>query len=231
LSCFRDDDTARVAILTGTGTKGFCTGADLRETLPPRNSFASAMFTNDEEGIREGNYIRGLDIERLRIGKPLIAAINGIAVGGGLEIAMACDIRIASETATFGLPEVKRGSIPAVGGIHQLMQSVGHSAALTMILGGDSVDAETALRIGLVSEVHPHGALLERANALAETIASNAPLAVRAARMLALEGADLSLPQALLLEQLAWGLLRDTDDRIEGRRSFAEKRAPIFTGK
>lgn len=225
---FRDDRTARVCVITGTGEKSFCTGADLRDTLPPVTAFASAMFAPDDDSISEGNYIRGLDVGRLRIGKPLIAAVNGFAVGGGLELALACDIRLASRTAKLGLPEVKVGSIPAVGGIQRLMRSVPYSAAMTMILSGEMVDADRAFAIGLVSEVVEPTDLLPRAIGLASTIAMNAPLAVRAARMLALDGADMSVPQAMVLEELTWGVLRDTEDRIEGRKAFAEKRRPDF---
>jgi E-phenylitaconyl-CoA hydratase len=197
---FRDSASARVCILTGAGPRAFCTGADLRDTLPRSESFASAMFAQDEESIKGGNYIRGLDLARIGLGKPVIAAINGYAVGGGLEIALACDIRLCSNNASFGLPEVRLGSIAAVGGMQQLMRSVPHSAAMT------------------------------RALELAREIAANAPLAVQAARLLALQGADMTVQQAMLLEQLAWGVLRDTEDRIEGRKAFAEKRTPQFKG-
>jgi enoyl-CoA hydratase/carnithine racemase len=231
LSLFRDSSSAHVCILTGTGTRSFCTGADLRQTLPPSDSFATAMFAADEQSIEMGNYIRGLDIERLQIGKPIIAAINGFAVGGGLELALACDIRLGSENAMLGLPEVKRGSIPAVGGIQRLMRSVPHSAAMTMILTGANLDAVSAARIGLLSEVLPPNRLMPRAIELAREITANAPLAVKAARMLAIQGADMTISQAMLLEQLAWGVLRNTADRVEGRKAFAEKRPPVFTGR
>jgi E-phenylitaconyl-CoA hydratase len=227
---FRDCASARVCILTGTGPRSFCTGADLRDTLPPSRSFASAMFAQDEESIESGNYIRGLDLVRIGLGKPVIAAINGYAVGGGLEIALACDIRLCSNNASFGLPEVRIGSIAAVGGIQQLMRSVPHSAAMTMILTGGRIDADKAARFGIVSEVMPLEDLMPRALELAREIAANAPLAVQAARLLALQGADMTLQQAMLLEQLAWGVLRDTEDRIEGRKAFTEKREPQFKG-
>jgi E-phenylitaconyl-CoA hydratase len=227
---FRDSASARVCILTGAGPRAFCTGADLRDTLPRSESFASAMFAQDEESIKGGNYIRGLDLARIGLGKPVIAAINGYAVGGGLEIALACDIRLCSNNASFGLPEVRLGSIAAVGGMQQLMRSVPHSAAMTMILTGGRIDADKAARLGIVSEVMPLDDLMSRALELAREIAANAPLAVQAARLLALQGADMTVQQAMLLEQLAWGVLRDTEDRIEGRKAFAEKRTPQFKG-
>lgn len=228
---FRDDSEARVCILTGTGTRAFCTGADLKETLPPATAFAAAVFEPDHASITQGNYIRGLDLERLDLGKPIIAAVNGHAVGGGMELALACDIRIASETATFGLPEVKVGSIPAVGGIQRLIRYAPHSLAMQMILTGERIDAATAARIGLVSAAVPPDQLLERAMEVAQRIAANAPLAVKAARMLAIEGINMPIPQAMLLEQFVWGVLRDTADRVEGRKAFAEKRAPVFRGR
>lgn len=228
---FRDHEDARVCIITGAGDRAFCTGADLRETLPPSAPFARAVFAPDEASIASGNYIRGLDLERLNIGKPIIAAINGYAVGGGMELALTCDIRIASTSAQFGLTEVRMGSIPAIGGIQRLMRSVPHSIANTMILTGNLVDAETAARIGLVSEVVEAGELLDHAMELAGRIAANAPLAVKAARLLANQGPEMTLQQALVLEQFVWGTLRDTEDRIEGRRAFAEKRTPVYRGR
>ena len=228
---FRDTSEARVAIITGTGQKSFCTGADIKATLSSDTPFAQGVFEPDERSIREGNYIRGLDLGRLGIGKPIIAAINGYAYGGGLELAMACDIRLASTNATFALSEVRIGSIPAVGGIQRLMRTVPHSAALTMILTGDPVDAATASRIGLVSGVFEPAELMHEARRLADKIASNAPLAVKAALLLAKEGLDMAVPQAMLLEQFVWGALRDTEDRVEGRKAFAEKRQPTFRGR
>ncbi|MFG1359164.1 enoyl-CoA hydratase/isomerase family protein [Xanthobacter pseudotagetidis] len=228
---FRDHPGARVAVVTGTGDRGFCTGADLKETLPPQTPFAASVFAGDEAGILDGNYIRGLDLDRLQIGKPVIAAINGHALGGGLELALACDIRMAAPNATFGLPEVRSGSIPAVGGIQRLMRTMAHSAAMTMILTGEAIDAKAALAAGLVSQVVPLEELLPQALALAGRIAANAPLAVKAARMLARDGLDMPIPQAMQLEQFVWGTLRETHDRVEGRRAFAEKRAPRFTGR
>lgn len=228
LIAFRDDADQRVCVITGAGERGFCTGADLKETLPPSAAFAASVFEPDAMSIAHGNYIRGLDLERLQIGKPLIAAINGHAVGGGLELALACDIRLAVGTARFGLPEVKVGSIPAVGGIQRLMRSVPHTAAMTMILTGETIDATQAEAIGLISEVLSSTDLMPRAMDLARSIAENAPLAVQAARMLALSGFDMTISQAMLLEQFVWGVLRDTEDRIEGRQAFAEHRQPVF---
>lgn len=231
LIAFRDDPSKRIAIVTGTGARAFCTGADLKDTLPQKASFASTVFQDDATSIENGNYIRGIDIERIGLTKPLIAAINGHAIGGGLELALACDIRLCSEEAKFGLSEVRIGSIPAVGGIQNLIRTVPQSLAMTMILGGELIDANRAERCGLVSERLPASQLMARAKQLATTIAENGPLAVQAARMLALKGRDMTIPHAMLLEQFAWGILRDTYDRIEGRVAFAEKRPPVFEGR
>lgn len=231
LERFRDDESARVAVLTGTGERGFCTGADLHETLPPEVPFAVAFLAPDAVSVAKGNYIRSLDIGRLRIGKPLIAAINGHAWAGGMELAMACDIRVASTTATFSLPEVKIGSVPAVGGMLRLLRSIPHSKAMTMVLTGEAVGAEEAERLGIVSSLYSPDELMAGALTLARKIAANAPLAVRAARLAAHEGGDMTAQQALLFEQMVWGLLRDTDDRKEGRKAFSQKRPPVFHGR
>jgi E-phenylitaconyl-CoA hydratase len=230
LRLFRDDEGSHVCVITGSGDKAFCTGADLRDTMPPSSSFAQGIFSPAANSVANGNYIQALDISYIAVNKPIIAAVNGYAMGGGCELALSCDICIASSNAVFALPEVRVGSIPAVGGIQQLIRSIGKSAAMSMILTGRHVGADEALRLGLISEVVPPEQLMSRANELAREIAANAPLAVRAALMLANEGRDLPLSSALLLERLTWGTLRDTEDRIEGRRAFAEKRKPMFKG-
>ena len=211
----------RVGILTGAGERAFCTGADLKKTMPPAESFAELHF-----GPRVGLP----PVSTLRTPKPMIAAINGFALGGGLEMAMLCDIRIAASTAVFGLPEVCIGSIPAGGGTQRIVRAVGQSDAMLMLLTGERIDAQEALRIGLVSRVVPSAELLATAHSIARCIASNAPLAVAAAKRLAEVGRELPLAAGLELEQQSFGNLRDSEDRIEGRRAFAEKRAPSFQG-
>lgn len=216
------DDAIRVAILTGAGDRAFCVGADLKKTMPPAESYASIAF-----GHPQGDHLLdGLDTD-----KPLICAINGFAIGGGLEIALACDIRIAVPTARFGLGEVKVGSIPTAGGTQLLPRAIGRSLAMQMMLTGEPIDADTALRSGLVSELVPAEELLARAHAIATRIAANAPLAVRAVKRLVTRGADLPLDVAMEVERFVWGLLRDTEDRIEGRTAFSEKRPPEFRGR
>ena len=215
-------DAIRTAILTGAGERAFCTGSDLKKTMPPKESFAQLHFG----GVRETP-----PISTLQTGKPVIAAINGFALGGGLELALLCDIRVASSKAVFGLPEVCIGSIPGGGGTQRLIRAVGRSDAMLLLLSGERIDAQEALRIGLVSRVVEPEALIETARAIASRIAANAPLAVAAVKRLAQIGGDLPLPAGLELEQQAFGALRDTEDRIEGRVAFGEKRPPAFKGR
>jgi E-phenylitaconyl-CoA hydratase len=170
-------------------------------------------------------------LSKLHTDKPVIAAINGYALGGGLELALLCDVRIASSKAIFSLPEVGIGSIPGAGGTQRLIRAVGRSDAMMMLLTGERIDAAEALRIGLVSRVVEPEALQDAARALALKIASNAPLAVAAVKRLARIGVELPLAAGLELEQHAFGVLRDSEDRIEGRMAFAEKRKPVFRGR
>lgn len=216
------DESVRVVVLTGNGDKAFCTGSDLKKTMPPKESFAELTF-----GKPRWLYpFAGMEID-----KPMICAVNGFALAGGMELALACDIRIASSNAQFGQSEVCVGSIPAAGGTQRLPRMVGMSDAMLMMLTGDRVDAQTALRIGLVSRVVPLESLMDEAMKIARRIADNAPLAVRAVKRLVRDGLDLPLLTAIQAEQFALGLLRDTEDRLEGRRAFQEKRKPVFAGK
>lgn len=216
------DPTVRVFVLTGAGDRAFCTGADLKKTMPPPESAAQQVY---------GNGAKPLNFGSLSTPKPVIAAINGFALGGGLELALLADVRICSETAQFGLPEVRVGSIPGAGGTQRIIRAVGMSDAMKLLLTGQRIDAREALRIGLVSEVVPQQELHDAAMAIATAIAGNAPLAVSAVKHLAMTGRELPLAAGLDLERYAFGLLRDTEDRLEGRRAFAEKRAPVFQGR
>ncbi|HLU78277.1 MAG TPA: enoyl-CoA hydratase-related protein [Burkholderiaceae bacterium] len=218
----KEDDNIRVAILTGAGEKAFCTGSDLKKTMPPKESFAELTFGRAESD----HLLAGLDTD-----KPLICAINGYAMGGGMELALACDIRLASTNAVFALSEVRIGSIPGAGGTQRLPRAIGASNAMLMLLTGDRVDAQEALRVGLVSKVVEPGDLLPAARAIAERIAANAPLSVRAIKRLVYSGMDMPLPAAIDAERYVFGLLRDTEDRIEGRKAFQEKRPPVYRGR
>lgn len=216
------DDEVRCVVLTGAGDKAFCTGSDLKKTMPPKESPAQLAFGQ----AQSGHLLDGMQMD-----KPIVCAINGYAMGGGMELALACDVRVASENAQFALSEVRIGSIPGGGGTQVLPRVIGQSDAMWMLLTGDRMDAREALRVGLVSQVVPAGQALAAALAIAGRIAQNAPLSVRAVKRLVRDGAALPLPQALALESYVFGMLRDTEDRIEGRRAFQDKRPPVYRGR
>ena len=210
----RDNASIRGVILTGAGDKAFVAGADIRE-------LAHSTAIDAEQGSRFGQAVLDL-IENL--GKPVIAAINGYAFGGGLETAMACTIRIAVEHAKLGQPEVKLGLIPGGGGTQRLPGLVGKGRALQLMLTGAPIGADEAYRIGLVNEVLPAAGLIARAEEILAEIAANAPLAIRYAL-------DAVNTQGIELEASYFGLLAGTEDRKEGTAAFLEKRAPHFSGR
>jgi len=227
----RDRSDLRVAVVTGEGTRAFCAGADLKGTQTSPAGYAEAVFQSAERSADLGLYIRLMDLTDLGLWKPVVAAVNGHCLGAGLEIALQCDLRLASSNASFGLPEAKVGSIPAVSGLHRLLKAVPAAHAMQMALTGERVGAAEAHRIGLVTQVVEPAALMERALALAETIAANAPLAVQAIKKLSRQTLHLSDADAQQLTELYWGVLRDTHDRLEGRKAFAEKRSPNYLGR
>jgi enoyl-CoA hydratase len=209
------------AILTGSGTKAFVAGADIGEL-----SGQGAMDGRDRS-LAGQRVFRSLE----RCGKPVIAAVNGFALGGGCELAMACHLRVASETAKFGQPEVKLGIGPGYGGTVRLPRLVGRGRALELLLTGAMIDAQEALRIGLVNRVVPADRLMAECEAMMQTILANGPLAVRACLELVDAGSDMSLDEALLLEANYFGLLSATADMREGTTAFLEKRKAKFEGK
>jgi enoyl-CoA hydratase/carnithine racemase len=227
----RDRDDIRVAVLTGAGTRAFCAGADLKGTQTSPAPYPEAVFRSVAQSGERGLYIRLMDLGDLELWKPIVAAVNGHCLGAGLEIALQCDLRIASTNASFGLPEATVGSIPAVSGLHRLLKAVPSAHAMQMVLIGDRIGAADAQRIGLVTETVEPEALADRAIALAMRIASNAPLAVQAVKRLSRRTAHLSDADAQLLTELHWGVIRDTQDRLEGRKAFAEKRPPRYVGR
>lgn len=231
LSAARDDDEVRVIVLTGAGKKSFCVGADLKNTSPPSTNFGSSFVRSIDRAAAEGIYVRLLDLSSLRIFKPIIGAINGYCLGGGLELALQCDLRIASNNAVFGLPEAAVASIPAVCGIQALQKAVPSAIAMKMLLTGSKVDAAYAERVGLISDVVEPEVLVEKALELAGVIAANGPLAVQMIKKVAETSSNVPLAQALEFTELAWGAMRDSEDRIEGRKAFAEKRKPRFNGR
>ncbi|BBQ01229.1 crotonase (plasmid) [Burkholderia sp. SFA1] len=227
----RDDDDVRVIVLTGAGSKSFCVGADLKRTLPPSTSFGSSFVKSLDRAGAEGIYVRLMELSSLRIFKPMIAAINGYCLGGGLELALQCDLRIASKSAVFGLPEAVVASIPAVCGIQALQRAVPSAIAMKMLFTGAKIDAAYAHRIGLISDIAEPDALLDDALALARSIASNGPLAVQMIKKVIETSANVPLAQALEFTELAWGAMRESEDRVEGRKAFAEKRQPVYRGR
>ena len=227
----RDDDDVRVIVLTGAGTKSFCVGADLKNTLPPSTNFGASFVKSIDRAAAEGVYVRLIDLSTLRIFKPLIAAINGYCLGGGLELALQCDLRVAAGNAVFGLPEAVVASIPAVCGIQALQRAVPSAIAMKMLLTGCKIDAAYAERVGLVSDVVPPESLLDKARELAATIAANGPLAVQMIKKVAETSSNVPLAQAIEFTELAWGAMRESEDRVEGRRAFAEKRKPGYKGR
>lgn len=227
----RDDEEVRVIVLTGAGRKSFCVGADLKNTLPPSTNFGSSFVKSIDRAAAEGVYVRLIELSSLRIFKPMIAAINGYCLGGGLELALQCDLRIAATNAVLGLPEAVVGSIPAVCGIQALQKAVPSAVAMKMLLTGGKVDAGYAERVGLVSDVVEPESLMNKALELARIIAGNGPLAVQMIKKVAETSSNVPLTQALEFTELAWGAMRESEDRIEGRRAFAEKRKPQFKGR
>lgn len=211
----------RAILLTGAGEKAFAAGADIQE-------LAQVSAVEGQELALRGQHL----FDRIEsCGKPVIACVNGFALGGGCELAMACAFRIASETAKFGQPEVKLGLLPGYGGSQRLPRLVGKGTALKLLLTGEMISAEEALRIGLVEEVVAPDQLLPRAEQVAKTIASMAPIAVAKCIEAVQAGYDLPLRQALDLEASLFGLCCGTEDRTEGTRAFLEKRSAIWKGR
>lgn len=224
---FRDDPELWVAILTGAGDTAFCAGADLKFLT---QHYASMSPLERRERSEREPGVGGIT-RNLSIWKPIIAAINGHCLAGGLEIALACDIRIAADTATFGLTEVSLGIIPGAGGTQRLPRLIPLAKALEMILTADRIDAHEAFRIGLVNQVVPRGEVMAEALKIAERICQNAPLAVRAAKEAVYRGIDLPLSEGLRMEQFLAEPIRQTQDAREGPKAFLEKRRPVFRGR
>src|SRR6476659_2375866 len=217
----KNDASVRVVIFTGAGEKAFIAGADIGE-LAKHDAVSGKEYTHRGQSVL--NLIENL-------GKPVIACINGFALGGGCEIAMACTIRLASENAKFGQPEVKLGIIPGYGGTQRLPRLVGKGIAMQLVLAGEMITAQEALRIGLVNEVTAPADLIPRAEAIAQKIVANAPLAVQYALEAINKGLEISQAEGLYLEATLFGLACATEDKKEGTTAFLEKRAAQFKGK
>ncbi len=215
------EDAIRGVILTGAGPKAFVAGADIADLAK------QGPFDGKARALRGQGVLRRLET----CGKPVVAAVNGFALGGGCELAMACHIRIASDTAKFGQPEVKLGIAPGYGGTQRLPRLVGKGRALQLILSGEMIDAAEAYRIGLVNKVVPAADLAAESEKLVRGILAMGPLAVRLSLEAVERGLDMSMEEGLLLEANHFGLLAATADMKEGLTAFLEKRAPKFAGR
>lgn len=215
------DSEVRAVILTGAGDKSFVAGADI-------NELAVQTPVGGRDHARRGQRL----FDRIeRLGKPVIAAVNGFALGGGCELAMACTIRLASDTARFGQPEINLGIIPGYAGSQRLPRLVGRGRAQELLLTGDMISADEAFRIGLANRVVPAAQLMDEARTLAHTLAAKAPVAVRYILDAVASGADMAFAEAEDHEATLFGLVSTTDDMREGTRAFLEKRKPSFTGQ
>jgi E-phenylitaconyl-CoA hydratase len=217
----RDDPSIRAAVVTGAGERSFSVGADLKSFIPEVPELDGFWLTQRGQLLNRG----------LEVWKPVVAAVNGYCLGGGLTLLLATDLRVAAPHATFGLPEVQRGVLPANGGTQRLLAQLPFAIAMELLLTGEPIDAETALRWGLVNRVMPAGELLSAALEHAARIAANAPLAVQAAKELAYRSRDLDLATGLRLEQAMARVLRASEDAREGAAAFQEKREPAFKGR
>jgi enoyl-CoA hydratase len=222
LRALEADDELRVAVVTGAGDKDFAAGADIGEL----RALSSA---NEARLMAERSHEIGLFIAGMR--KVVIAAVNGFALGGGCELAMGCDIRVASDAAKFGQPEINLGIIPGWGGTQRLTRLVGPGMAKLLNLTGEMIGADEALRIGLVERVYPAAELMPAARALAQQIASKAPLAVAAIKQAIIRGMDMSLPDACMYEAAIFGAVTQTEDAKEGTGAFLEKRVATWKGR
>ena len=217
----RDDDEVRVVIVTGAGEKAFCAGADIKSFVGRDEELSELWLTQKDQLLNRG----------LEVWKPVIAAVNGYCVGGGMTLLLGTDLRVASDNAVFSLAEVKRGIVAANGGTQRIMKQLPHAIAMEMLLLGDRMDAATAAHWGLINRVVPGEALMDTARDLAERIKENAPLAVQASKELALRSHDLDLPSGLRMEQFVNRILHRSEDTQAAKKAFAEKRKPSFKGR
>ena len=229
---FRDDDSLRVAILTGAGEKAFCAGGDLGRLMP---LFTGARQPEDEWDRRlmedPGTVMSTALLRPFELYKPIVSAINGVAVAGGTEILQSTDIRVASRLATFGLTEAQRGLVPGGGSMVRLPRQIPYCKAMEILLTGDRMSAEEALRVGFVNEVVEPEELMARAMEFAERLARNAPLALRAIKEAVLRTSGMQLESAYQIEYEISAQVMASQDAREGPKAFMEKREPVFTGK
>jgi enoyl-CoA hydratase/carnithine racemase len=217
----RDDSEIWVAIVTGAGEKSFTVGADLKKSIPKQEEWWEVWLTQRDQLLNRG----------LEVWKPVIAAVNGYCLGGGMTLLFSTDIRVASENSTFGLSEVKRGILPANGGTQRVLRQLPYPIAMEMLLTGDPIKAEEAQKIGLINKVVPQKELMSVARRYAERICENGPLAVRAIKELSIRSQYMHLDDGLRLEAIMQKLLKQTEDAKEGPKAFSEKRKANFQGK
>lgn len=222
-NAFNNSDDQKIAIITGTGNRAFSAGADLKAAAERR---ARGEPAGDGMSYAGAGLLKGTHIY-----KPMIAAVNGYAIGGGLELTLACDIRLASENASFGLSEVRWSLIASGGGLSYIMRNIPRAIAMRMILTGEHIDAQEAYRIGLINEIVPQNKLLPRAIEIARVIGQNGPLAVSTSKETAIRGMDLPLDKSFILEDQLATRVSKTNDNKEGPTAFTQKRRPKYLGE
>lgn len=227
----RSNDDIRVVVLTAAGEEDFCCGGDLGSVIPLWTGARQPQNEIEEKLLADPMIVDRVMLKDRPLHKPVIAAVNGRALGGGCEILQATDIRIAADSAIFGLPEPKSGIVPGAGSLVRLARQLPYAHAMKLLLTAEPVDALTARQMGLISEVVPAASLRERASELAQIVASNAPLAMQAIKRTVLESHTLPWEDAFRLEMEQTGAVMMTQDAREGPRAFKEKRKPIFQGK
>ncbi|NUZ07024.1 enoyl-CoA hydratase-related protein [Piscinibacter koreensis] len=228
---FVADPALRVGILTGAGDKAFCSGGDLGSMLPLISGDRAPADEWDRRVLDEPFVMAAASLREFPIDKPLIAAINGACMAGGMEMVLGTDIRVAAEHATFALPEVRRGVLPFAGSMVRLPRQIGWTAAMELLLVGEPIDAAEARRIGLVGHIVPAAEVMPKALELARRIAANAPLAVQRVKHTAVAASGLPLAEGFRLEDESKRMVMASDDAREGPRAFMEKRAPNYTGR
>ncbi len=227
----REDDDIRVAVVTGAGTEDFCCGGDLGSVIPIWTGAREPANEVEEKLRADPLIVARCMLQQEPLYKPIIGAFNGRALGGGCEILQATDIRIAADHAVFGLPEPKSGVVPGAGSMVRLARQVSYANAMKVLLAATPISAQEAKDIGLISEVLPINELLNRAEELADTVAANAPLAMRAIKKTVLDSHTLDWAEAFQMEQHESAIVMMSQDAREGPRAFKEKRSPNFTGK